>query len=214
MTSITASRAFQLSAGQRDGAQEMRANEVLPDIIQPDLAVVFVGESVGAKSALAGHYYADPRNSFWRDLHASGVTPRLLSPEDDGELPRYGIGLTDVLKRLANEDLKKGVKVTDETLVEARTALREKICRARPLAVCFLGHGSARLFFGWPKRASRKWGHQEDLEMEGTAVWLMPSTSGTASGSAETRLRVLGELRGQVVGPWARAKQWSGGGTP
>jgi len=63
---------------------------------------VIVGTAVGEKSAARGHYYAGPGNEMWRFLHdEAGLTSVRLSPERDHELPRHGIGLTDLVKDLA-----------------------------------------------------------------------------------------------------------------
>lgn len=67
---------------------------ILPDILAPNLSVVFCGTAVADASALRGHYYAGRGNKFWEFLHASGLTTELLRPEDDVRLPSFGIGLT------------------------------------------------------------------------------------------------------------------------
>jgi TDG/mug DNA glycosylase family protein len=74
---------------------------MLPDYLQPDLRLVLVGTAVGEKSAARGHYYAGPGNDFWAYLYETGLTPTRLTPNDDASLPRYGIGLTDLVKSIA-----------------------------------------------------------------------------------------------------------------
>jgi Uracil DNA glycosylase superfamily len=74
---------------------------MLPDYLQPDLRLVLVGTAVGVKSAARGHYYAGPGNDFWAFLYEAGLTPTRLTPNDDASLPRYGIGLTDLVKSIA-----------------------------------------------------------------------------------------------------------------
>ena len=90
------------ASGGTRGGDRITGMWVLPDILKRGLRLVFVGEAVGKKSALAGHYYADPGNVFWCHLHLSGLTPVCLTPERDTELLRYGIGLTDIVKHLTN----------------------------------------------------------------------------------------------------------------
>jgi TDG/mug DNA glycosylase family protein len=63
-------------------------SEVLQDTLEPDLAVVFVGEAAGLESARVGHYYADSRNSFWKDLQVNQLMPQRLSSWDDRSLPQ------------------------------------------------------------------------------------------------------------------------------
>ena len=71
---------------------------VLPDILAPDLDVVFCGTAVANASATRGHYFAGPRNAFWTLLYQSGFTPRLLTADEDSTLPTHGVGITDLVK--------------------------------------------------------------------------------------------------------------------
>jgi len=76
---------------------------VLPDYLAPDLAVVFVGTSVGTESASCGHYYSGPGNRFWELLWEAGLTGnRRLVPDQDARVLKYSIGLTDIVKGRAS----------------------------------------------------------------------------------------------------------------
>src|SRR3954469_19721870 len=66
----------------------------LPDVGGPGLLTLFVGINPGLTSAARGHHFARPGNRFWPALHRAGFTPRVLSPDEDGTLPRYGLGIT------------------------------------------------------------------------------------------------------------------------
>src|SRR5215475_6627174 len=70
----------------------------LPDLLAPNLRVIFVGTAAGRRSAELGHYYAGRGNRFWRTLHEMGLTPRLFEPREFRELLPLGIGLTDMSK--------------------------------------------------------------------------------------------------------------------
>ena len=76
---------------------------VLPDLIKPGLRIVFCGTAAGNVSAARGAYYAHPQNRFWSALHAYGLTPRKLEPEDYPDLPRWGVGLTDIAKHASGQ---------------------------------------------------------------------------------------------------------------
>ena len=65
------------------------AGQTLPDVIAPNLRVLFCGINPGLYTAAVGHHFARPGNRFWPALHGSGFTPRLLTPYEDGELPRH-----------------------------------------------------------------------------------------------------------------------------
>ena len=49
----------------------------LPDILEHDLKLVFVGYNPSLPASRAGHYYAGGQNYFYRMLHLSGLTARL-----------------------------------------------------------------------------------------------------------------------------------------
>lgn len=74
---------------------------VLPDYLAPGLRVVFCGTAVGETSAKRGHYYAGPGNEFWPLLYESGLVSEPLTPQDDARIVEFGIGLTDLAKRIA-----------------------------------------------------------------------------------------------------------------
>ena len=61
-------------------------DRVLPDVLADGLAVVFCGINPGLWSAATGHHFARPGNRFWPALHASGFTPRLLTPDEQWTL--------------------------------------------------------------------------------------------------------------------------------
>ena len=52
----------------------------VPDVLAPDLRIVFVGINPGRVSAEAAAHFANPRNDFWRLLHAAQLTSRLYEP--------------------------------------------------------------------------------------------------------------------------------------
>ena len=71
----------------------------VPDVLAPGLRVVFCGINPGRVSAAAAAHFANPRNDFWRLLHAAGFTPRVLLPEEQFDVLGYGLGLTNAALR-------------------------------------------------------------------------------------------------------------------
>ena len=60
--------------------------KTVPDVIAPNLRVLFAGINPGLYTAAVGHHFARPGNRFWPALHQSGFTERLLSPFAEREL--------------------------------------------------------------------------------------------------------------------------------
>src|SRR5688572_33456313 len=71
----------------------------VPDVIAPDLCVLFSGINPGLYTAAVGHHFARPGNRFWPALHAGGFTERVLSAFDERELLKSGYGITNVVAR-------------------------------------------------------------------------------------------------------------------
>ena len=71
----------------------------VPDVLAPGLRVVFVGINPGRVSAAARAHFANPRNDFWRLLHAAGFTSRLFEPHEQFSLLDEGVGVTNAAYR-------------------------------------------------------------------------------------------------------------------
>jgi double-stranded uracil-DNA glycosylase len=145
---------------------------VLPDVLPQGLRIVFCGTAVGTVSAARGAYYAHPQNKFWSALHAVGLTPRLMRPEQYADLPNWGLGLTDIAKHVSGMDreLPRGALGR-----EACAALDARIRAAAPRLLAFTSLTGGRRYLG------RAAGFGEQPErIEATRVWLLPSPSPTA----------------------------------
>jgi double-stranded uracil-DNA glycosylase len=93
-------RAARPSCGRRGrGRVAATTPSDVPDVLAPGLDVVFVGINPGRVSAAAHAHFANPRNDFWRLLHAAYFTSRLLEPTEQFELLKEGIGVTNAAYR-------------------------------------------------------------------------------------------------------------------
>jgi TDG/mug DNA glycosylase family protein len=87
--------------------REPQTLATLPDYLEPDLDLVFVGINPGLYSVAQGHYFARKTSRFWPAFSASRLSRNIrrglgldsLTPQQDALLPRFGIGFTDVVKR-------------------------------------------------------------------------------------------------------------------
>ena len=146
---------------------------VLPDLVGPGLRIVFCGTAAGTVSAARGAYYAHPQNRFWSALHAAGLTPRLLRPEEFAELPQWGIGLTDIAKYVSGMDRELPLGALGR---QACGELKSKIEAAEPRLLAFTSLAAGRRYLG------RAAGFGEQPERIGqTRVWVLPSPSPTAT---------------------------------
>lgn len=140
----------------------------LPDVLAPDLDVIFCGINPGRVSAAAGAHFANPRNDFWRLLHDAGFTPRLLQPTEQRELPSFGLGVTNAAYRTTrgSGDLRRGdFAGSAERLERVATELK-------PRAIAFVGKEAFRGVFG-----ERPDFGPQDRRLRDTLLFVLPSTS-------------------------------------
>lgn len=144
---------------------------ILPDVLEPGLRALLCGSAAGAVSARLGAPYAGPQNKFWTILHAAGLTDRVLAPHEFRELPRFGLGLSDLCKTASGSDASLPRDADDVA------GLLAKIARFEPCVVAFVGRRAGRVVLGRPVEP----GPQAE-RLHASAVWVLPSTSGLASG--------------------------------
>lgn len=149
---------------------------VLPDLLQPGLALVFCGTAAGRRSAAERAYYAHPGNLFWRALFEAGLTPRLLAPAEFPLLAGYGIGLTDLAKRHSGNDADLPRDAFDAP------ALRVRIERDAPRLLAFTSKNAARAALG----RAVSYGMQDET-LGQTRLFVLPSPSGQARGHWDIR---------------------------
>jgi TDG/mug DNA glycosylase family protein len=156
-------------------------------VLAPGLRVIFCGINPGFVSAAAGAHFANPRNDFWRLLHAAGFTPRQLEPHEQFEALRDGIGLTNAAHRptKGSGDLRRG------DFAGAAERLDQLAHDLRPGAIAFVGKEAYRGAFG----ERPELGLQERTLGE-TRLFVLPSTSpANATVGWDERLRWFRDLR-------------------
>src|SRR6478672_2374678 len=164
----------------------------VPDVLAPDLRVVFVGINPGRVSAAAAAHFANPRNDFWRLLHAARVTSRLYQPHEQLALLDEGIGVTNAAYRTTpgSGDLRRSDFAGSADRLE-------RIARElRPKWLAFVGKEAYRGTFG--KRPEL--GLQRE-RLGDTKLFVLPSTSpANAAVPWDERLRWFSELAGRESG--------------
>ncbi len=164
------------------------ADKTLIDVIGPGLAVLFCGINPGLYSAAIGHHFGRPGNRFWPALHASGFTPRLLSPYEEAELLPLGYGITNIAGRASatENELRK------EEIVAGCVVLQRKVNKHKPRFMAVLGIGAYRIAFNKPKATLGL----QDERIGSTRLWVLPNPSGlNAHYQPHDLARVFAELR-------------------
>ena len=122
----------------------------------------------GFVSAAAAAHFANPRNDFWRLLHAAGFTPRLLRPDEQFESLDYGIGLTNAAPRTTrgSGDLRRG------DFAGAAARLDRLALEFASGVIAFVGKEAYRGTFG-----ERPEHGLQERRLGETRLFVLPSTS-------------------------------------
>ena len=169
--------------------EEIRAayGKTVPDIIAPDLRVLFCGINPSLYSAAVGHHFARPGNRFWRSLHAAGFTRDLLTPLEDRDLLQFGYGMTNIVERATA----RADELDAEELVTGQQQLAAKVQHYRPQFLAVLGISAYRTAFNRPKAVIG----QQDESLYSAIIWVLPNPSGlNAHYQLEDLKRVYREL--------------------
>jgi TDG/mug DNA glycosylase family protein len=162
--------------------------KTVPDLIAPNLTVLFCGINPGLYTAAIGHHFGRPGNRFWPALVGAGFTPRLFAPWEERELLPLGYGITNMVPRTTAA----ASELSADEYLEGGQRLTQLVSRHTPRVVAFLGIGAYRTAFGRPRA-------QLGLQPESigsSALWALPSPSGlNANHQLSDLVALLTDLR-------------------
>jgi double-stranded uracil-DNA glycosylase len=142
----------------------------IPDLLGPDLAVLFCGINPGLWSGATGLHFARPGNRFWPALHGGGFTPRLLDAAEQHLLPGWGLGITNLVSRATA----RADELTPDELRAGGEILTALAARTRPRYVAVLGVTAYRAAFAEPKARTGA----QSRTLAGANLWILPNPSG------------------------------------
>ena len=149
---------------------EDAAHKRVPDLIKPDLEVLFCGINPGLYTAAIGHHFGRPGNRFWKVLHLAGFTSRQLSPFEESELLDSGVGIINVVER----PTRTAAELSKDEYEQGARAVVAKLRKYKPKVLAVVGVQAYRIGFNQPKAQV---GEQPD-KIGNTAVWALPNPSG------------------------------------
>lgn len=161
-------------------------------MVGPALALLFCGINPSLRSAEVGHHFARPGNRFWPALHRAGITPRQLAPDEDRELLRHGVGVTNLVAR----PTRAAAELTADELRQGAAELEALVERWAPRLVAVVGLTAWRTAFGRPKAVLGL----QDEAVAGRPVWVLPNPSGlNAHFQVPDLARLYGEAHAYAV---------------
>lgn len=164
------------------------AGKTVPDVIAPNLRVLFCGINPGLYTAAVGHHFARPGNRFWPALFKSGFTDRLLSPFEERELLDCGLGISNVVSHATAS----AAELTKADLVAGGRILAAKVRKYQPRIVAILGLGAYRTAFANPRASIG----EQSGRIHSARVWVLPNPSGlNANYQLPDLVRLFAQLR-------------------
>jgi TDG/mug DNA glycosylase family protein len=146
----------------------------VPDVIARDLDVLFCGVNPGLWTAAVGHHFARPGNRFWKALHLAGFTDRLLSPDEERDLLKVGLGITNIV----DEASRAAGELTRTQLRQGAESLTRKVERWRPHVLAVLGMSAYRSAFDRPDAKLGLQPERIGKRPHPTHLWLLANPSG------------------------------------
>jgi TDG/mug DNA glycosylase family protein len=149
---------------------------VVPDLVGPDVRLLFVGINPGLWTAATQTHFAHPVNRFYPALLTAGIIERRIDPaagmtDDDREhLLARGIGITNLAPRATA----RADELTSDELKTGGERLRTLVEDLRPRVVAVAGITAYRQAFGDRKALA---GRQPE-PLAGAELWVVPNPSG------------------------------------
>jgi TDG/mug DNA glycosylase family protein len=148
----------------------------VPDLLGPDVRLLFVGINPGLWTAATRTHFAHPVNRFYPALLAAGILTEPVDPaagmtdDDRARVLARGVGITNLVRRATA----RADELTAEELRAGGEELVATVARVRPRVVAVAGITAYRSAFGVRRAVP---GRQPE-PLAGAELWVVPNPSG------------------------------------
>lgn len=155
---------------------EAARDVTVPDLVGPDVRLLFVGINPGLWTAASQTHFAHPGNRFYPALLLAGIIDREIdrsegmNEADRARLIERGVGITNIVRRTTA----KASELTAAELRSGGATLRRFVADHRPAVVAVAGITAYRSAFRQPNALM---GEQAG-GLEGAQLWVVPNPSG------------------------------------
>ncbi len=155
---------------------EAHRDGTVPDLLDDDVNLLFVGINPGLWTVAAQTHFAHPGNRFYPALTKAGIITRDINrragftPEDRQHLLERHIGITNIVERATV----KASELSAEELRIGAEKLTSLVARIEPAVVAIAGITAYRTAFKDRKASA---GLQERVLAE-AELWVVPNPSG------------------------------------
>jgi len=168
------------------GQLESFRGGTLPDLLGPDVRLLFVGIKPGLWTVAVQSHFGRRGNRFYPALHRAGITDRVIDasegfmPEDVAHLSERGVGITNLVP-LATA---RADEIDAAALVAGGQALRRRVARIDPAVVAILGISAYRVAFDRRRAAVGR----QPTDLGAAQLWVVPNPSGLNAHATVTSL--------------------------
>ena len=176
-------------------------NGTLPDLLGPDVRVLFVGINPGLWTVAAQSHFGRRGNRFYPALFGAGITDHVIDAstgfraEDVNHLLDRGVGITNLVARATA----RADELNANELMAGARALRDRVEQVKPRVVAILGITAYRLAFGVRKAAVGRQpegfegfegfeGSKPSKPSKRSQLWVAPNPSGLNAHASLTGL--------------------------
>jgi TDG/mug DNA glycosylase family protein len=162
---------------------------MVPDLIGPDVRLLFVGINPGLWTAATQTHFAHPGNRFYPALLEAGIIESAvdrgvgMTADDRRSLIERGIGITNIVPRATA----KASELTPAELRAGGEALRSFVRAHRPAVVAVAGITAFRTAFSQPKATVG----EQPGRFEGSRLFVVPNPSGLNAHETTASLAAL-----------------------
>ena len=148
----------------------------VPDLVGPELKLLFVGINPGLWTAATQTHFAHPGNRFYPALRLAGIIDRSLdraegmTDDDRHYLVGRGIGITNLVNRATI----RADELTAAELREGAARLEQLVEAHHPPVVAVAGVTAYRTAFGRPRARLGR----QPTELVSAQLWVVPNPSG------------------------------------
>lgn len=148
----------------------------VPDLLSPNVRLLFVGINPGLWTAATQTHFCHPSNRFYPALRKAGLVDMVIDTNNGmteaqrRQLLGQGIGITNLVARATA----RASEITAVELRQGSERLLATIADSRPQVVAVAGVTAFRTAFDQPRTAL---GRQES-DISGAEIWVVPNPSG------------------------------------
>ena len=172
--------------------------KTVPDLLGPDVRLLFVGINPGLWTAATQTHFCHPSNRFYPALRKAGLiglnidTNVGMTDAQRDQLLARGIGITNLVSRATA----RASEIGADELRQGAKRLLTMIVAQRPAVVAVAGVTAFRTAFGQPEAVM---GRQEP-DISGAQIWAIPNPSGLNAHETTESLAAWLTKVGKVAG--------------